>query len=57
LSNIPRSDQQQQLLNRLIEEDHDRRARMYGAPQQQQPYPPQGYPTQQYPSGPYPGQQ
>jgi uncharacterized membrane protein YdbT with pleckstrin-like domain len=51
LTNIPRADRQQQLLNRLIEEDHDRRARRYGAPQQQQPYPP-GYPTQ-----PYPGQQ
>jgi uncharacterized membrane protein YdbT with pleckstrin-like domain len=55
LRNIPRSDQQQQLLNRLIEEDHDRRARSYGM---QQPYPP-GYPTQpQYPGQPpHPTQQ
>ena len=55
LKNIPRSDQQQQLLNRLIEEDHDRRARSYGGMQQGypppggQPPPPPGYPTQQYP--------
>jgi uncharacterized membrane protein YdbT with pleckstrin-like domain len=63
LNNIPRSDQQQQLLNRLIEEDHDRRARTYGV--QQGGYPPPagpGYPTQQYPgqgpnpTQPYPGQ-
>jgi uncharacterized membrane protein YdbT with pleckstrin-like domain len=62
LKNIPRSDQQQQLLNRLIEEDHDRRARSYGV---QQGYPPPGYqqqppgyPTQQYPGqGPNPTQQ
>ncbi|MDT4938243.1 MAG: hypothetical protein QOG80_1914 [Pseudonocardiales bacterium] len=62
LANIPRSDQQQQLLNRLIEEDHDRRARTYGGIPQQQPYPP-GYQTQPYPgqppnpTQPYPGQQ
>ena len=53
LKNIPRSDQQQQLLNRLIEEDHDRRARSYGGMQQGYPppggQPPPGYPTQQYP--------
>ncbi|MDT4891062.1 MAG: hypothetical protein QOE97_97 [Pseudonocardiales bacterium] len=67
LKNIPRSDRQQQLLNRLIEDDHDRRARSYGG--LSQPYPPQGpgyppqgpgYPTQsgpgQYPP-PYPTQQ
>ena len=56
LENIPNSDQQQQLLNRLIEQDHDRRARTaYGYGQQQQ-QPPPGYPqqppyppTQQYP--------
>jgi uncharacterized membrane protein YdbT with pleckstrin-like domain len=61
LVNVPNSDDQQQLLNRLIEEDHDRRARSaygYGqqaappqqggyqqGPPQQPPYPP----TQQYP--------
>lgn len=66
LKNIPAADRQQQTLNRLIEEDHDRRAGRYGsmAPPQQQPYPP-GYPTQQYPgqqyppnpTQPYPGQQ
>jgi uncharacterized membrane protein YdbT with pleckstrin-like domain len=56
LTNIPRSDDVQQLINRLIEEDSGRRSRQaYGGyPQQQQqqgqypqqpPYPP----TQQYP--------
>jgi uncharacterized membrane protein YdbT with pleckstrin-like domain len=51
LDNIPRSDQQQQLLNRLIEEDHDRRARSYGpGPGGYPPAPPPGYPTQQYPT-------
>ena len=52
LTNIPRADDMQQTLNRLIEEDNDRRARQAyggGQPQQQQgqqgpPYPP----TQQY---------
>jgi uncharacterized membrane protein YdbT with pleckstrin-like domain len=48
LTNIPKSNQQQQLLNRLIEEDGDRRMRSaYGGrgyPQPQQ----QGYPTQDY---------
>ena len=52
LTNIPRSDDMQQTLNRLIEEDNDRRSRQAyggGQPQQQQgqqgpPYPP----TQQY---------
>ena len=58
LHDIPRSDSMQQLLNQLIEQDHDRRARSYGAPQppyppQQPPYPPQ----QQYPPGQYPTQQ
>lgn len=44
LNNIPRSDQMQQMLNRLIEEDGERRARMaYGGP-------PEGYP----PAGPPP---
>ena len=53
LINVPNSERQQQMLNRLIEEDNDRRAReayehhpMYG---QQQQYPPQ-YPAQE---GPY----
>jgi uncharacterized membrane protein YdbT with pleckstrin-like domain len=46
LHDLPRSDQMQQMLNRLIEEDHDRRASVYGSP-----YPPQqaqqGQPPQQ----------
>ncbi|HEU5265147.1 MAG TPA: PH domain-containing protein [Jatrophihabitans sp.] len=64
LHDIPRSDRQQQLLNRLIEEDHDRRARMAhgGAGSPPQGYPPQGYqqggyPQQHgYPPQGYPGQ-
>jgi uncharacterized membrane protein YdbT with pleckstrin-like domain len=57
LTNIPNSDEQQQLLNRLIEEDHDRRARAYGYGQQpQQGYPQQGYPQQGYPQQGYPQQ-
>jgi uncharacterized membrane protein YdbT with pleckstrin-like domain len=56
LTNIPRSDQMQQTLNRLIEQDNDRRARQaYGG------YPPsaqqgqyQQYPQGQYPEGQYP---
>jgi uncharacterized membrane protein YdbT with pleckstrin-like domain len=70
LNNVPRSNQMQQTLNRLVEEDGNRRARMaYGsaypppAPGQYPPqgppppgqYPPQGpNPTQQYPPGQYP---
>jgi uncharacterized membrane protein YdbT with pleckstrin-like domain len=55
LANIPRSDRQQQTLNRLIEEDHDRRARSYGGVQQQGPPPGQYPPTQPYPpQGQYP---
>ena len=50
LTNIPRSDQQQQLINHLIEEDSGRRG--YGG----QPYP-QGPPPGQAPQGPPPGQQ
>jgi uncharacterized membrane protein YdbT with pleckstrin-like domain len=49
LVDVPNSERQQQLLNRLIEEDADRRAReayehhpMYGQP----PYPPPGQPPQ-----------
>ncbi len=53
LHNIPRSVQVQQMLNRLIEEDADRRAReAYGDPAQyQRPpgSPPQHHPHQQYP--------
>ena len=48
LTDIPKSDQVQQMLNRLIEQDGDRRARQaYGGGQQQ--YPPQGYPPPGYP--------
>jgi uncharacterized membrane protein YdbT with pleckstrin-like domain len=51
LTNIPRSDQMQQTLNRLIEQDNDRRARQaYGGYQQQQP--PQYPPTSPYPQQP-----
>jgi membrane protein YdbS with pleckstrin-like domain len=56
LTNVPNSDRQQQQLNRLIEEDGERRMRgAHGG----QGYPPQGqYPTQQYPpQGQYPTQQ
>jgi uncharacterized membrane protein YdbT with pleckstrin-like domain len=57
LTNIPRSDDMQQLLNRLIEADSDRRGRQaYGGGQQQ---PPQGqYPQQPPypPTQPYPPQ-
>jgi len=49
LTNIPRSDQQQQLINRLIEEDSGRRG--YGGQPYAQGPPPQG------PQGPPPGQQ
>lgn len=71
LKNMPRADDQQQLLNRLIEEDGNRRARLAygGGPQQgypqqgypQQGYPPpgpaQGYPQQGYPQQGYPTQE
>lgn len=66
LTNIPRSNQQQQLINRLIEEDSSRRSRAayQGYPPPQQPYPPQGQPTPQMqqqqppypPTQPYPPQ-
>jgi uncharacterized membrane protein YdbT with pleckstrin-like domain len=54
LTDIPRSDKQQQSLNRLIEADGERRARLAygGAPpgSQQQPYSGQQYPpTNEYP--------
>jgi hypothetical protein len=65
LDNIPRSERQQQVLNRLIEQDGERRARqVYGG--MPPGYPPQAYPTpgtpggatQQYPLPGYgPGQQ
>lgn len=43
LSNLPHSDRQQQLLNRLIEQDGERRMRgAYGG----RGFPPQGYPPQ-----------
>jgi uncharacterized membrane protein YdbT with pleckstrin-like domain len=72
LTNVPKSNQQQQLINKLIEQDGERRSRLaYGGqqgppPQQgyppqgpQQGYPQQGYPTQGYtqPQPPYPPQQ
>jgi uncharacterized membrane protein YdbT with pleckstrin-like domain len=67
LKNVPRADDQQQLLNRLIEEDGNRRARQAygggqpgyppaGPPQQGYP-PPQGYPQQNYPTQEYTEQQ
>jgi membrane protein YdbS with pleckstrin-like domain len=51
LHDIPRSDSVQQMLNRLIEQDSDRRARSAygGAP------PPAGYPQQGAPQGPQQG--
>ncbi len=59
LTNVPNSDQMQQRLNRLIEEDGDRRGRgsYGGAPQQG--YPQQGgyqQQQQQQPPGQYPQQ-
>ena len=55
LENIPHSDQQQQTLNRLIEQDGERRARLaYGGGYPQQGYQQQGYPQQGYPQQNYP---
>lgn len=53
LTDVPKSNQMQQTLNRLIEEDSERRSRSaYGGGQPQGP-PPQGYPQQgQYPQQP-----
>ena len=54
LTDVPHSDDMQQVLNRLIEQDNDRRARQaWGGGQQQPPQGPQGQqgqypPTQQY---------
>ena len=62
LTNIPRSNQQQQLLNRLIEEDGARRQRAAYQPPPGYQQPPQGYPQQPgYPQqqgypAPQPGQ-
>lgn len=53
LVNVPHSDLVQQLINRLIEEDSDRRVHPYA---QEGQYP-QGYPAGQYPTGQYPPQQ
>lgn len=50
LVNVPHSDRVQQMLNRLIEEDGERRARLQHPPYYQQP----GYQTQPYPE--YPAQ-
>ncbi|HKC29241.1 MAG TPA: PH domain-containing protein, partial [Jatrophihabitans sp.] len=53
LSDVPRSDQMQQALNRLIEQDGDRRARQaYGGQGYAGGYPPQGPPQAQYPQQP-----
>jgi uncharacterized membrane protein YdbT with pleckstrin-like domain len=57
LTNVPRSDQMQQQLNRLIEEDSDRRGRQAYGNAPQQGYPQPGYPQQGPPSGQYPQQQ
>lgn len=62
LNNIPHSDRVQQQLNRLIEQDGERRSRQayggYPAPGQYPPgqYPPGQYPPGQYPPAPYPQQ-
>lgn len=55
LTNIPHSDQMQQQLNQLIEQDGERRARQaYGGAMPQQPYPPQGQYPGYPPQNPYP---
>ena len=55
LTNIPHSDQMQQQLNQLIEQDGERRARQaYGGAIPQQPYPPQGQYPGYPPQNPYP---
>jgi membrane protein YdbS with pleckstrin-like domain len=56
LHNLPKADRMQQMLNRLIEQDGERRARLvYGGGAPPQPgYPAQGYPTQGYPTQGYP---
>lgn len=60
LYNIPNSDDVQQLINHLVEQDHDRRMGGTRPPAQQAGYPPQGYPDQsadRYPTQQYPAQQ
>jgi uncharacterized membrane protein YdbT with pleckstrin-like domain len=54
LENIPRSDDMQQLLNRLIEQDNDRRSRQNYGYQQQQQQPQEGQQGQQGQPGQYP---
>jgi uncharacterized membrane protein YdbT with pleckstrin-like domain len=50
LKNVPRSDDVQQMINRLVEEDSGRRSRQaYGGYQQGPPQGGQYPPTQQYP--------
>jgi uncharacterized membrane protein YdbT with pleckstrin-like domain len=59
LTDVPNSEAMQQTLNRLIEEDADRRARaVYGGGYPPQGQYPQGYqqPGQPYQTGPYPPQ-
>jgi uncharacterized membrane protein YdbT with pleckstrin-like domain len=48
LVNIPRANEIQQTLNRLVEADSMRRSRGYQAPDQQHGYGPGGYPDQGY---------
>ena len=53
LENVPHADDQQQQLNRLIEQDGERRARLAHGNYPPQGYSqPQGYPTVQYPQPP-----
>jgi uncharacterized membrane protein YdbT with pleckstrin-like domain len=52
LKDIPHSDQVQQLLNRLVEQDGERRARL--ASSAMPGYPPPGYPAPGYPPPGYP---
>lgn len=57
LTNVPKSDQVQQMINRLIEEDGDRRARLAygrGRPDYQQGYGRPEYGEPGYPQGGYP---
>jgi uncharacterized membrane protein YdbT with pleckstrin-like domain len=59
LTNVPRSDEMQQQLNRLIEQDSERRGRQAYGGGAAQGYPQPGYPQQyppQGPSGSYPQQ-
>jgi uncharacterized membrane protein YdbT with pleckstrin-like domain len=56
LHNLPKSDQMQQVLNRLIEEDGMRRSRQAYGGQPQAGYQQQGYPQPGYQQGPPPAQ-